>query len=125
MRKEKPKPYLDTETNVKGDETVDSDILTRDIEEALADLRDNQPEKSTRVTWYTDNGQRVGPEMLPNSQMEARKAWLDAGRPAELFQVMQELLRWAGRDARTQEETLELQQLRKKASDLLGLHTAA
>ena len=118
MLQESEKPYLDSETYIEGDETVDSDLLTNDIEEALADLRDTRPEKRARITWYRDDGQRIGPETIPASQIAARKAWLDAGHPPELFEVMQELLRWAGRNARTQEESLELQQLRQKVINL-------
>ena len=52
MLQESEKPYLDSETYIEGDKTVDSDLLTNDIEEALADLRDTRPEKRARITWY-------------------------------------------------------------------------
>ena len=75
--------YLDNKTYVEGDDFVDSDTITADLEDALAESRRRKQDKTLamRTTILADDGWRIGPAMMTAEQVKAHHAALDAETP--------------------------------------------
>ena len=101
------------------DETIDHETLFQDIkagmEEALAWERD---ETALRTTILTDDGRRIGPEMMTHAQQQEKLRELEAA-PAAPLNLLGELLKWAGRPAATPEENAEVDALRRRVEEVL------
>ena len=94
---------LDSETHVEGDDFVDSDTITADLEAALAESRRRKQDKtlSMRTTILTEDGRRIGPAMM--TAQEAQDC-LAAQREHERT-ILSEMLRWMGRLPSSDAET--------------------
>jgi hypothetical protein len=107
--------YLDSETHVEGDDFVDSDTLTADLEEALAESRRRKQDKAIamRTTILAEDGRRIGPAMMTAEQVKAHHAALDAETPPASLTL--ELLQWIGRLPGNETERAALAEVRQRA----------
>ena len=75
-------------------------------------------ETALRTTILTDDGRRIGPEMMTHAQQQEKLRELEAA-PAAPLNLLGELLKWAGRPAATPEENAEVDALRRHAEQVL------
>lgn len=106
------------------DEWLNDAEIARDIAGWQQEIqRWEDGEIALRTTLYTDEGQRIAPEMMTKAQFEARTHDMGAGSEvmpeADPYRLIGELLQWAGRDAATSEQALEVHRLRQRAHAVL------
>ena len=77
----KNKPYLDSETYVAGDDCVDSETITADLEAALSAARERRQDRSLplRTTLLADDGRQIVPALMTTAEANAHLADLQAG----------------------------------------------
>ena len=111
---------LDNETYVEGDDFVDSDTITADLEAALAESRRRKQDKTLamRTTILTDDGRRIGPAMMTAEQVKAHHAAIDAQTPPA--SLTHELLQWIGRLPNNEAERAALSEVRQRAEAFLA-----
>jgi hypothetical protein len=75
-------------------------------------------EIALRTTILTDDGRRIGPEMMTHAQYQEQLREIEAA-PITQLHLLSELLKWAGRPAATPEENAEVEGLRHQAEQIL------